>query len=458
MAMPYQEAIEYLYGLQRFGIKLGLQNMVRLMEALGRPDQQFASILIAGTNGKGSTAALLASILKAAGYKVGLYTSPHLLDFNERILIDGLPLPQDEIARLIEEVRSAIQHAFPAVGRQQSGVSARQSQDLIPHTQDLPSPYPTFFEASTALAFLAFARKRVDYAVVEVGLGGRFDATNVLVPNVSVITNISLEHQEYLGNTLGEIAFEKAGIIKERGRVVTAAEAFEALAVIERVARERSALLFKVQEPFRCEVKRSDLEGQVFDLLGGEREYRDLMIRLLGRHQIVNAATAMAAVLLLQDSRISEEVIVRGLHDAKWPGRLQIVEREPFVILDGAHNPAGASTVAAFIQGCLPSRRIVLVFGVLKDKDWEGMLALLGPLASMVILTKPESDRAADPRDLASVDRYCPKLEIQLDVREALALAKEAADPDDVILVTGSLFTVASALKALGIGEVFGPD
>lgn len=434
--MLYQDAIEYLYGLQRFGVKLGLQNMVRLMETLGRPDQRFASILIAGTNGKGSTAAFLASILKAAGGRVGLYTSPHLLDFQERILINGSPLPRDKIARLIEEVRSAIREAFPAISHQ---------------------PSPTFFEASTALAFLAFAGEGVEYAVVEVGLGGRFDATNVLLPKVSVITNIALDHQEYLGSTLGEIAFEKAGIIKEGGKVVTATEAFEALTVIEQVALERRASLMKVQECFRCEVKRSDLEGQVFDLLGGEWEYRDLRIRLLGRHQILNAATAVAAFLLLQGPPASEETIVRGLWEATWPGRLQIVRREPLLILDGAHNPAGASTVAAFLQECLPSRRIILVFGVLRDKDWEGMLSSLGPLASMVILTKPESDRAADPRDLTTVDRYCPKLEIQPDVKEALVLAKEAAGRDDVILVTGSLFTVASALRALGIQEVFGP-
>ncbi len=434
--MPYQDAIEYLYSLQRFGIKLGLQNMVRLLEALGRPDRQFTSILIAGTNGKGSTAAFLASILKAAGARVGLYTSPHLLDFHERILINGSPLPRDEIARLIEEVRSAIQEAFPAINHQ---------------------PSPTFFEASTALAFLAFARKQVEYAVVEVGLGGRFDATNVLLPKVSVITNIALDHQEYLGSTLGEIAFEKAGIIKEGGKVVTAAEAFEALAVIEQVALERRASLVRVQERFRWEVQRSDLEGQVFDLLEGERGYRDLRIRLLGRHQILNAVTAVAAVLVLQDSRVSEEAIVRGLGEAWWPGRLQIAGRKPLLLLDGAHNPAGASTVAAFLQECLPSRRIILVFGVLRDKDWEGMLSHLGPLTSMVILTRPESDRAADPRDLTAVDRYCPKLEIQPEVKEALALAKEAAGPDDVILVTGSLFTVAAALRALGIQEVFGP-
>lgn len=430
--MTYDEAIQYLYGLQMFGVKLGLQNMARLLDALDHPEERFPSVLIGGTNGKGSTAAFLASILQAQGYKVGLYTSPHLLDFTERILINGAPIAQEEVAALADELRPVISSVFS-------------------------TPHPTFFEVSTAMAFLHFARCGVDYAVVEVGLGGRFDATNVLTPEVAIVTNVSLEHQEYLGRTLEKIAFQKAGIIKEGGKVVTAAEEPEALAVLEQVAREKAASLFRIQERFRWTIRRSDLEGQIFDLFGEEASYNGLEIKLLGKHQVTNAATALLAAETL-GRRPSQEAIAEGLKRAWWPGRLQIMGREPLLILDGAHNPAGAKALAAFVREHLASRRLILLFGVLKEKDWEGMLSELGPLASVVVLTRPESERAADPHDLTTAERYCPKIEIQEEVAEALDLAQEAASPEDAILVTGSLFTVAAALKALGCTELFLPS
>lgn len=442
--MTYDEAIQYLYGLQRFGIKLGLSNMMRLLEALEHPEQRFPSVLVGGTNGKGSTAAFLASILQAAGFRVGLYTSPHLLSFTERFLINGLPIAREEVAALTEEVRSVIEQRFPPSPR--------------PLTPDPPFPHPTYFEVSTAIAFLAFARKGVDYAVVEVGLGGRFDATNILTPEVSIITNVSLEHQEYLGRTLQEIAIEKAGIVKEGKRVVTAAEVPGVCSVLEKVCRERGASLLRVQDRFSFQVRRSDFEGQAFDLVGEAGSYRGLETKLLGRHQLVNAATALAAVELLPIATPSREAVARGLRQAWWPGRLQVVGRRPLLLLDGAHNPAGASALAAFVQEHLAPRRLVLVFGVLKDKDWEGMLSQVGPLASVVILTKPESERAADPRALTAADRYCPKLELQPSVKEAIGLAREVASPGDAILVTGSLFTVAAALRALGYSDLFPPN
>jgi len=441
--MTYDETIQYLYNLQRFGIKLGLSNMMRLLEALDHPEQRFPSILVGGTNGKGSTAVFLASILQAAGFRVGLYTSPHLLSFTERFLINGLPIAREEVAALTEEIRSVIEQRFPS--------------SLQPSAPSLQLPHPTYFEVSTAIAFLAFARKGVNYAVVEVGLGGRFDATNILTPEVSIITNVSLEHQEYLGRTLQEIAFEKAGIVKEGKRVVTAAEVPGVCSVLEKVCQERGASLLRVQDRFSFQVRRSDLEGQTFDLVGEAGSYQNLEIGLLGRHQLMNAASAVAAVELLPRATPSREAIAKGLRQARWPGRLQVVGRKPLLLLDGAHNPAGASALAAFVQEHLASRRLVLVFGVLKDKDWEGMLSQLGPLASIVILTKPESERAADPRALTAAERYCPKLELQPSVKEAIGLAREVASSDDAILVTGSLFTVATALSVLGYSDLFLP-
>ncbi|MBI4379768.1 MAG: bifunctional folylpolyglutamate synthase/dihydrofolate synthase [candidate division NC10 bacterium] len=462
MHVIYSQAIAYLYGLQRFGVKLGLESIARLLQAVGDPHRRVPSILIGGTNGKGSTAAFLASILQAAGYRIGLYTSPHLLDFTERIRVDGQGISSIEVARLTDELRSLVTALFPEpqtphLGPRTSDPAPRTSH-LAPctsHPAPRTSSHPTFFEVTTALAFLHFARTKVDFAVIEVGLGGRFDATNILDPEVAVITNIALEHQEYLGRTLGAIAAEKAGIVREGSHVVTAADSPEALAVIAGACRAQGATLLDLRAACNWQISRSDLSEQRFTLAQTGEPTGEFTIRLLGRHQVTNAATAIAAARLLRarGAHIPEGSIREGLRGARWPGRLQLFPGHPLVILDAAHNPAGAKALRGFLEEQRFAGRLILVFGVLQDKDWIAMLQELGPLARRVILTRPESDRAADPRGLVEAERFCAKLEILEDVPEAITLARAVSERDDAVVVTGSLFIISAALRALGVRE-----
>ncbi len=463
--MTYSQAIAYLYGLQRYGVKLGLENIQRLLGAVGDPHRRFPAILVGGTNGKGSTAAFLASILKAAGYRVGLYTSPHLLEFTERIQVDGQAIAGADVAALTDELRHVIAEFFPTpyTLHPASGTPKPPTPPLqkggtggfrhAPGAASGAPTHPTFFEVTTAIAFMHFIRSKVDFAVVEVGMGGRFDATNVIDAQVAVITNIALEHEEYLGKTLGAIAAEKAGIVKEGTRVVTAVDAPEALAVITDACRKRGATLFDVRNSYDWRVHRSDLSGQRFSLGEKGQPTETFDISLLGRHQVINAVAAIAAARLLRTAGavIPEGSIREGLRLARWPGRLQILPGCPLVILDGAHNPAGAIALRAFLEEQGFAGRLTLVFGVLQDKNWIAMLQELGPLAKRVILTRPESERAADPRRLPEAERFCPKIEILEDVAEAIALAKTVTDPEDAVVVTGSLFVVSAALRALEV-------
>ncbi len=472
--MTYSQAITYLYGLQRFGVKLGLENIRRLLEILGDPHRRFPSILIGGTNGKGSTAAFLASILRTSGYRVGLYTSPHLLDFTERIRIDGRAIAKADVATLTGELRSIIADLFPSPGTShpapRTSHLAPRTPHLAPRTSHLaprtshPAPrtphlaprtlsHPTFFEVATALAFLHFFRCGVDYVVAEVGLGGRFDATNIIEPEVAVITNIALEHQDYLGQTLEAIATEKAGIVREGGQIVTAADAPEALGVIAETCRALHASLLDARAACDWEIIESDLSGQRFVAAQAGHPTGEFAIRLLGRHQVTNAVTAIAAARLLRaaGATITDGSIREGLRRTRWPGRLHLFPGHPLVILDAAHNPAGAKALRAFLDEHRLAGRLILVFGVLQDKDWIAMLHELGPLAKQVILTRPESERAADPHGLVQAERFCRKLEISEDVAEAIALARAVSERDDAVIVTGSLFIISAALRALGV-------
>jgi dihydrofolate synthase/folylpolyglutamate synthase len=437
--MTYTQATEFLFSLRRFGWRLGLETMERLLSLLDNPHTRVPSIHIGGTNGKGSTAAMLDAILRAAGNHTGLYTSPHLLDFTERIRVNGVPIPEPEVMQLTAELKDLS--------------SAHFAHQPIPNPPADRPPHPTFFELTTAMAFLHFARQAVDAAVIEVGLGGRFDATNVIIPLVAVVTNVSIEHQEYLGRTLPEIATEKAGIIKENVPVVTATRG-ESYEVIRRTAAERGAPLVNIHESYAYAIRESGLAGQTLDLTGPGRQYQALWIPLAGRHQAENAVNAVAAAEALEGLgfHMGEEAIRRGLTKASWPGRLQIVADRPRIILDGAHNPAGAQALAAFLAEQRSAvNRLIMVFGVLKDKDWEAMLASLGPLADQTILTHPPADRGADPHELLMADRFCSKVEIAADPAEGLALARTVARPEDAILVTGSLYTVAAILRTLNV-------
>lgn len=433
--MNYSDAIDFLNDLQRFGIRLGLENILRLVDAFDHPEVSFRSIHVAGTNGKGSTAAFVNGILRAAGFTVGLYTSPHLLDFRERIVVDGRPITEEELALLTTEISEIIDRIFSRS----------------------PFSSPTFFEAATALAFLYFARSHVDWGVVEVGLGGRSDATNVLQADVSVITNIGLEHQEHLGDSLESVAAEKAGIIREEGWVVSAVEG-AALDTVGRVVRQKSARLVSVQDQYRIAYLGRSEQGETFRLTGRLREYDSLRVPLVGRHQVLNAVTAVAVAELLEEKGflVGEDAIRQGLAAARCPGRLQQVSASPRILVDGAHNPPAIGALRAFLEEEKPLGRLVIIFGVLKDKAWERMLEVLAPLASAIVLTRPESDRGAEPKELAAVaSEWCEDIKIAETMPKALAMARALAASDDTILITGSLYTAAAALRALGFRSLF---
>jgi dihydrofolate synthase/folylpolyglutamate synthase len=379
---------------------------------------------------------MLDAIFRAAGYRAGLYTSPHLLSFTERIRVDGEPIGEADIVALTERLKTLCAKHFAPETTLPPG-------DRLPH--------PTFFELTTAMAFLYFRRRMADVTVVEVGLGGRLDATNVIRPHVTVITNVALEHEEYLGRTVEAIAGEKAGIVKSEVPVVTAARG-EALKVIERSASAVDAPVVSVPDTYRWRVRESSLSGQVFDLDGPERRYEALRTPLIGRHQVDNAVLAVAAVEAARHRglRTEEGAIRRGLAMTEWPGRLQIFEDKPRIILDGAHNPAGAQALATFLaEHRAELGRLILVFGVLKDKNWGSMLDSLAPLAADIILTHPPAERGADPTELRSAARGCAGARIAAEPTEALALARSVAGTADTILVAGSLYTVAAVLRIL---------
>ena len=420
--MSYLTAVEFLYGLHRHGIKLGLDTITELLVGLGHPERRFPSLHIGGTNGKGSTAAIAASILQAAGYRVGLYTSPHLVDFCERIQVGGAPIPEDCVAELTERLRAAAEGAID----------------------------PTFFEFTTAMAFQHFADAGVDVAVVEVGLGGRFDATNVLTPVTSAITNVALDHQEYLGRTIAAIACEKAGIIKSGVPVVVGRMDGEAAQVIARVADERGAPLRRLGREFWVE---EDASAR-FRYVSREQAWDALDCPLDGRHQLDNAACALALLEVASERGVpvTEPAVREGLRQVRWEGRLETVERRPWLVLDGAHNPAAASVVASYVSEFRREHggsRVIAVMGMMRDKEREEFFARLLPQTDEVIVTQARVPRAAAPHELSASAAACGRTaEVIADPHDALALARRMAAPDDLILVTGSLMLVGE-IKAL---------
>jgi dihydrofolate synthase/folylpolyglutamate synthase len=419
--MSYLTAVEFLYGLHRHGIKLGLDTTRELLAGLGHPERRFSSLHIGGTNGKGSTAAIVASVLQAAGYRVGLYTSPHLVDFRERIQVAGAPIEEERVAELTASLREA----------------AGESLD------------PTFFEFTTAMAFQHFAEAGVDVAVVEVGLGGRFDATNVLTPVASAITNVALDHQEYLGHSIPAIAFEKAGIVKPGVPVIVGRVDDDAAAVIEGVATERGASLYRLAREFHAEGSCAR-----FRYAGRERAWDELGCPLEGRHQLDNAACALALLEVASGRGVPvvEAAVRKGLRQVRWEGRLETVERRPWLVLDGAHNPAAASVVAAYLGEFRREHggaRVIAVAGMMRDKDREEFFARLLPQADEIIVTQARVPRAAAPHELGASVAACGRTaQVVPDPHDALALARRMATPDDLILVTGSLMLVGE-VKAL---------
>lgn len=427
----YRETIEYLYALQKHGIKLALSNSVTLMEIMGNPHRKFRSVHVAGTNGKGSTSAFMASMLRAAGYHVGLYTSPHLVSFTERIRIDNVPITEARTVELAQRVRDAYQ-------RPSAGGAAGLN--------------PTFFEVTTAMAFTCFADEGVDIAVIETGMGGRLDATNVITPLVTVITNIDIEHTEFLGNTLELIAGEKAGIIKPGVPVVTGAVQPAVVRVIKREAAARQAPVCRLPDDFNCERISSGSE-QRFHYRGIKAACDGLAITMPGSYQVDNACLALASIECLREAGIpvDEHALRSGLEQAQWEGRLERVAHKPDLFLDGAHNPASARMLAGAVRDMKRAyRHLVLVLGILGDKDYRGIVSELVPLADHVIVTRPEYSRAMDVTALSlEVRALHGSVETAETVSKAVVAAQAIAAPDDLILITGSLYVVGDARAAI---------
>ncbi len=425
--MSYSRAIEYLYGLQKYGMKFGLDNIRKLMAAFDNPQHSFRSVHIAGTNGKGSTSAMIASILKTAGVKTGLFSSPHLVSFTERIRVDGEEISESDVISLAEEVRA----------------TAEKIEDFS----------PTFFEVVTTMAFIHFRKMGVEWAVIETGLGGRLDATNVITPEVSVITKIGLDHCEFLGKTLGEITSEKTGIIKAAVPVVSALEEAEAIRVIEKTAGERGAPLFEYGKSFVAETISEYFAGILFSYRG-EVRYEDLAVPLAGRYQADNASMAIktAEILMAKYPRLKCD-IRKGLSAVRWPGRLEIINNNPPVLIDGAHNPQAAAVLSEHLRKIVLKeyRRIILVVGAMGDKDVEGILNPLLPVASKVLFTAPAYGRSALPERLAALATAKGyKSIIVSNVSDAVRKAEEIWQPGDLIVITGSFYTIGEAKEFFG--------
>ena len=450
--MKYNNALEYVNSFINFeripkyqyATSFKLERMHAILDEIGNPQEGLKAIHVAGSKGKGSTCAITAYILREAGYKVGLYTSPHLVDLKERIrILDQKP-----------ETKSQQLDAFGGM------IEEKDLRELIDEVRPVAEKYrdhrtlgkASFFEILTACAFLYFKKKQVDAVVLETGLGGRLDATNVILPKVCAITNISLEHTDKLGNSLGSIAFEKAGIIKGQGIAVSANQEKEVIDVIRKVCRERNTELYEVGKDIRYSIIDSGEKGQVFDLEGPVYSYRNLKLSLIGLHQVENASVAIGMLKLIdKDFNIGEASIMQGLKEASWPGRLEIVKKNPYVILDGAQNPASILTLIISIKKLFRYKRLICVFGISSDKDIKGVTSLLDTFSDIIILTKArDNPRAEDVTRLReNFSGLRTSLEETSNIDDALKKALILADKNDLILITGSLFVVGDAMKSL---------
>jgi dihydrofolate synthase/folylpolyglutamate synthase len=405
-----------------------LARMSHLLGLLGDPHRRLKSVLVAGTKGKGSTAVMIAGILQAQGLRVGLTIKPHLTDYRERIQLAGRKIPSAALGALVDQVRPAVE-----AGRA------------------LPWGRPTYVETTVAMAFLYFAQQKVDLAVVEVGIGGRLDATNVLDPLVAVLTPISYDHTEILGETLGEIATEKAGIIRVGGRVAASPQPDEALRAIAHACEAKQARLVLVGRDVEARIEAASLAGTRATVRGLRGTY-PIRLPLLGRHQVVNAATAIAAVELLADHEVPVDAgaVRRGLAAVRWPARVELIDTRPYTIVDMGHNPASMAALRDTLRELLGDRRVVLVFGMLATKDYRAVTAMIAPLADAVVTTTPDNPHALPAASLAAeVRKYAPNVTAIPDRRDAVERGRALAGPEDVLLVTGSVYLVGEAREWL---------
>lgn len=416
--MNYDQAIEYIHGTSKFGVKLGLENVKTLLDLMGNPHKNLRYVHVAGTNGKGSTVAFIGSILVESGYRVGIYTSPFIQRFTERIRINNDEISKEDLARIASFVREKVEIMVS------KGFN-----------------HPTEFEIVTAIAFQYFFEQDCDIVVLEVGLGGRFDSTNVIDdPLVSVITTISYDHMDILGDTLSKIAFEKAGIIKDGTNVVLYPQADEAEKVFEEVCKEKKAKLNKISFDV-AKILGFSIDGQEFNY----KEMKSLRISLLGKHQIKNAVTAIEAVSVLREKgyNITEDSIRKGLLKAKWPGRLEVLCRKPVFIIDGAHNLEGARALTGFLKEYFPQNKIVFIMGILKDKEYLSIIEEVVPYAKYIITVTPQNKRALPAKELSEIiKRYCNNIVTSDTIEGAVKKSLELTPEDGLICAFGSLYYI----------------
>ncbi|GAE87104.1 bifunctional folylpolyglutamate synthase/dihydrofolate synthase [Acetivibrio straminisolvens] len=424
--MNYEQALEYIHGTYKFGIKLGLDNIRKLLELMDNPHKKLKYVHVAGTNGKGSTVAFISSILKESGYKVGIYTSPYIERFTERIKVNNDEISKEDLARITRYVKEKVELMILEGGN-----------------------HPTEFEIVTAIAFQYFYEKNCDIVVLEVGLGGRFDSTNIIdAPLTAVITTISYDHMAQLGDTLDKIAFEKAGIIKDGTDVVLYPQVPEAGRVFEDICRKKDARLHRMSFE-SINMKNVSIEGQEFDY----GRFKSLKIGLLGEHQVKNAVVALEAALILEQKgydRICEDSIRKGLAFAKWPGRLEILRKEPIFLIDGTHNLEGAQTLSRFLKTYFPCKKIVFIMGVLKDKDYKSIIEVCAPLAEDIITVTPNNDRGLPAKELAqSLEGYCKNVLISDTIVNAVEKSLKITPKDGLICAFGSLYYIGEVRSML---------
>ncbi|MBE0518480.1 MAG: bifunctional folylpolyglutamate synthase/dihydrofolate synthase [Thermoplasmata archaeon] len=424
--MSYTDLVDWMFNLERFGIKLGLDNMREFLDRIGNPHHEFRSIHVTGTNGKGSVCTFLADVLNAHGFRVGLYTSPHLVDFRERIKVDGQDIPEEAVVRIGEELRS----------------------EMVSMAKEGTEKQLTFFEFTTGLAFRYFAEEHVDIVVAEVGMGGRLDATNVIEPDVSVITRIGLEHTDYLGRTIPEIAFEKAGIIKRGAPVVTCERDPAILGIFGKKCDEFEVPLVRIELDFSVDCIRQTLSGTSFNY-SGKGEMMGLETVLIGGYQAENAAAAIACLECLTEKgdNITEEEIRKGLTNARWPGRMQIVQREPLLIFDGGHNPDGVRMAILTLEalGTLP---MTFVVGCMNDKDAREIVRTMAPHASKIIATQVNNKRALPADTLYEIvkEEFKGHSSVSMTSSRGIEMALESTLGKGVCVI-GSLYLVGEAIQ-----------
>jgi dihydrofolate synthase / folylpolyglutamate synthase len=410
----YGEIQEYLDSLEKFGTVFGLENIEWILNLLGNPHRRIKTIHVAGTNGKGSVASMLSCILREEGYKVGKYTSPHLVSFTERISVNEVEIREEEVADIANDLRKRVRDADE-------------------------KRFFTYFDFTTSLAFEFFYERQTDICIIETGLGGRLDSTNVVLPLVSIITNVDYDHMDYLGNEISGIAREKAGIIKKGVPVVTGAHGI-ALRVIEETGCEKGSVVYALGRDFRY----TKVGDQFMTYEGLKMRVENAYVNLRGDHQLGNGALALAAAecLVTPGFHVGGSAMKNGLSRVEWPGRLEVVKEKPAILLDGAHNVHGARALKEYLRSHYTKERKILVFGVMKDKAYKEILEEILPLFDIVILTRPEIERALSPHDLES---FAPGSRITESVGDALKEARHMANDEDLIVVTGSIYTIGEA-------------